>query len=27
MKRCPECSASRPYKLSDGRLKCRACGK
>ncbi|WP_368735496.1 transposase, partial [Ralstonia sp. ASV6] len=27
MKRCPDCSASRPYKLSDGRLKCRACGK
>lgn len=27
MKRCPECSASRPYKLPDGRLKCRACGK
>src|SRR5690606_1436578 len=27
MKRCPECQASKPYRLSDGRLKCRACGK
>lgn len=27
MKRCPECSASRPYKLSDGWFKCRVCGK
>lgn len=27
MKRCPECSVARPYKLADGRFKCRACGK
>jgi len=27
MKRCPACGGSRHYGLSDGRLKCRACGK
>ncbi|WP_080361508.1 transposase [Burkholderia pseudomallei] len=27
MKRCPECAMSRPYELSDGRYKCRSCGK
>ena len=27
MKRCPDCGAGKAYKLSDGRLKCRACGK
>ncbi|QBI49769.1 transposase [Burkholderia pseudomallei] len=27
MKRCPECATSRPYELSDGRYKCRSCGK
>ncbi|ARU24335.1 hypothetical protein RSSE_p0134 (plasmid) [Ralstonia solanacearum] len=27
MKRCPECFAGRPYKRSDGRSTCRACGK
>ncbi|RDI96868.1 hypothetical protein DVT68_19830, partial [Dyella solisilvae] len=25
MKRCPQCGGSRPYRLSDGRLKCRSC--
>lgn len=27
MKRCPDCGAGKAYKLSDGRLKCRVCGK
>ncbi|WP_328291036.1 DUF2778 domain-containing protein [Burkholderia pseudomallei] len=27
MKRCPECAMSGPYELSDGRYKCRSCGK
>ncbi|MEL1262988.1 IS1595 family transposase [Pseudoxanthomonas putridarboris] len=27
MKQCPACGGSRHYGLSDGRLKCRACGK
>lgn len=27
MKHCPECSGARHYRLSDGRFKCRACGK
>ncbi|WP_425605473.1 transposase, partial [Pseudoxanthomonas putridarboris] len=26
MKQCPACGGSRHYGLSDGRLKCRACG-
>ena len=25
MKRCPKCGGSRPYRLSDGRFKCRSC--
>lgn len=25
MKRCLQCGSSRPYRLSDGRLKCRSC--
>jgi transposase len=27
MKRCPGCGKARPYRLADGRLKCRSCGK
>ncbi|MEW5835711.1 MAG: transposase, partial [Pseudomonadota bacterium] len=27
MKRCPSCDGARHYRLADGRLKCRACGK
>lgn len=27
MKRCPGCASSRHYRLNDGRLKCRACGR
>jgi len=27
MKKCPSCQTARPYFLSDGRLKCRACGR
>lgn len=27
MKKCPSCSKARPYLLSDGRLKCRCCGR
>lgn len=26
MKRCPKCSQKSPYKLSDGRYKCKECG-
>jgi len=26
VKECPVCNTIRPYKLSDGRFKCRACG-
>ena len=26
MKQCPSCEGARHYQLSDGRLKCRACG-
>jgi len=27
MKKCPSCATARPYLLSDGRLKCRRCGR
>jgi transposase len=27
MKRCPECSSTKAWQLTDGRLKCKACGK
>src|SRR6266850_2040925 len=27
MKRCPDCGHGTSYRLSDGRRKCRACGK
>ena len=27
MKKCPDCNKARPYFLSDGRYKCRQCGK
>ena len=27
MKKCPDCKKARPYFLSDGRYKCRHCGR
>lgn len=27
MKRCPDCSYTRFYKLADGHFKCKRCGK